>query len=350
MLAFAVLLALDFVRRAFLGFVPDDFSAYLVAADIFWEGGNPYDKDVFQVAERWNGKPYNYFPGTLYFIVWMAWVPSAVAVAVDFIARVTALFFAIRYLARRILPDTRLHFVFLVALLYEPLFIDVLFGNLVSYLLAAWVACVYLSERSPTVRRMGAAVGCGIVLAFKPFWFPAAAYPFVLRRNWRGLAGLIAGGAIVFGLSLLHLEWREVFFAHTQLMRQIYYSVDFLNLAPPLLIVAGLLWAAGAFWLDRRNAEWAWLFGCASLAAFPRLATYSYTLMLPVLLFLIRRWGWARGLGYGIVLVGPLPWILRTSSLMPGERLENWTHFVWTIVTSVVLFVMLSRSTDPEAS
>lgn len=341
-LALGVVVALELVRRAFLGFVPDDFTAYLVAADMFWEGLNPYTG--FTEAQRWNGKPYNYFPGTLYLIVWMAWVPTAVAVTIDFVARITALFFAIRWLARRILPDTPTHLVFLVALACEPLFIDVLFGNFVSYLLSAWVACVYLAEQSPTWRRSLGAAACGLVFAFKPFWFAAAAYPFFLQRNWRGLGALVGGGAVVGALSLRHLDWKDEFFAHTQAMREFYYSVDFLNLAPPLLGVAVVAWVAGALYLDRHgDREWAWLFSCASLVIFPRLATYSYSLALPLVFFFIRRWGWGRGLLYGAVLIGPLPWLLRVSTLMPGERLENWTHFVWILITAVVLFVMLRR-------
>ncbi len=347
-LALGVVVLMEFVRRAFLGFVPDDFTAYLVAADTFAAGLNPYVD--FADAARWAGKPYNYFPGTLYLVVWMAWVPTAVAVALDFCARITALFFAIRWLARRILPDVPTHYVFLIALACEPLFIDVLFGNFVSYLLSAWVGCAYLAEQSATRKRVAAAAVCGVVLAFKPFWFAPAAYCFVLKRNWRGLIGLGAGGAVIGGLSLLHLEWTDSFLTHTAAMREFYYSVDLLNLAPPLLAVAIVLWAAAAWVLDRTgDREWTWLFGCTAVVIFPRLATYSYSLALPLVLYFMRRWGVWRGLAYSVVLIGPLPWLLRTSSLMPGERLENWTHFVWMWATTVVLFVALRRRSGGAA-
>lgn len=345
-LAIGVLVLLEFARRAFLGFVPDDFTAYLNAADLFWAGQNPYSDAMFDGA-RWNGKPYNYFPGTLYLIVWMAWIPTALTVAIDFVARMAALFFALRYLHRRIVPDAKFQFVLLVALFWEPLMIDVLFGNLASYLLAAWAATAYISERDPSKARLAGAFGTGLVLAFKPFWFAPAAYNFWVRRHWSGLVALVSGGAVVLLLSLLHLDWADTFFAHTQTMREYYFSIDLLSLAPKLLPVAVIAWAALALRIARKpTPEWAWLFGCSAIIIFPRVATYSHTLSLPLVLFFIHRWGWLRGLLYGAVLVGPLPWLLRVAPWMPNEQVENLTHYSWAWVTMVVLALILSRRDD----
>lgn len=347
-LALGVVVLMELVRRLAFGFVPDDFTAYLSAADVFAAGGNPYAD--YATSARYNGKPYNYFPGTLYLIVWMAWVPTVVAVVVDFVARVTALFFAIRWLARRVCTTLPPHFVFIIALACEPLFIDVLFGNLVSYLLAAWALCAALSERDVGLKEAAAAACAGVVFAFKPFWYFAGAYCFIVRKNWRGLVALTAGGGTIALLSLPHFEWRDTFVAHTQAMRDFYFSVDLLSLAPPLLGVAAVAWAAAAFALARRGGDWVWLFGCTSVIVFPRLATYSYSIMLPVVLFFVARWGALRGLLYGAVLIGPIPWLLRVSTLLPGEQLENWTHFVWSWITAVVLFVVLWRDGDRGAT
>ncbi len=347
-LAFGLLAVLELVRRGFLGYVPDDFTAYLSAADAFVAGLDVYSPELFEV-ERYNGKPYNYFPGTLYLIASLAWVPTAVAAALDWVARVIVLVATLRYLHRRILPDVGFQFVLVVAVLCEPLMIDMLFGNLVTYLLGAWACCVWLSEGEQTLRRMAIAAACGVVLVFKPFWFLAAGYPLFLRRKWKLLAATIVGAGLVTLASLTFpAEWWPQFFAHTQKMRDFYYSIDFLNLAPALLPVVALVWGGAAIWLDRKgDPEWAWLFGCVSIPVWPRLATYSYALMLPVVFFLIRRWGWARGLLYSAVIIGPIPWLLRVSTLLPGERLENWALFVWTMITGVVLFFML-RDRDVE--
>lgn len=350
-LAFGVLAVLELLRRAFLGYVPDDFTAYLSAADAFVAGLDVYTPELFDVV-RYNGKPYNYFPGTLYLIAPLAWVPTAVAASLDWVARVVVLVLTLRYLHRRILPDVGFQFALILAVLCEPLMVDMLFGNLVTYLLGAWACCVWLSEGEETAKRLAIAVGCGVLLAFKPFWFLAAGYPLFLHRKWKLLAATVVGAALIGVASLTFpTHWWPQFFAHTQKMRDFYYSIDLLNLAPALLPVAALVWGGAAIWLDRKgDPQWAWLFGCVSIPVWPRLATYSYTLMLPVAFYLIRRWGWAKGLAYSAVLFGPIPWLLRVAPWVPGERLENWTHFVWTMVTGVVLFLLLRAPKTAEAT
>jgi hypothetical protein len=349
-LALAALVLLEFVRRAFMGYVPDDFTAYLSAADVFWGGGNPYAD--FEQAQRYAGKPFTYFPGTLYLLVWMAWVPTAVAVAADFVARIVVLAVALRWIGKRILPNVSTHWVYMIAVLCQPLMIDVLFGNLVSYLFGAWVCCVYLSEREPTVRRLAAAAACGVVFSFKPFWYPAAAYCFFVHRNWRGFAALTIGGGSIAILSLRHIGWLDSFVAHTSAMREFYISVDLLQLAPTLYPVASVGWLVLAFHVWRRVApDESWLFGATSIWTFPRLATYSYVLALPLVFYCIRRFGLARGLLLGSIIIGPVPWFLRVAPGWPVGRLENWGQFVWIFLLSAVIYVSLIRasSSAPES-
>ena len=339
-LGFLVLLELG--RRAFMGYVPDDFTAYLTAADVFWGGGNPYAD--FEQAARYVGKPFNYFPGTLYVLAWMAWVPTTVAVLVDFVARMAVLAVALRWIGKRILPDVSTHWIYMIALVCEPLMIDVLFGNLVSYLFGAWVCCVYLSEIEATPRRIAMGAACGVVFAFKPFWYPAAAYCFYVRRNWKGLAAVTAGGGSIAVLSLPHISWIESFMTHTRAMREFYISIDFPELAPMLYPAAIIGWLALAWWMARRvPPEDSFLFGCTSIWIFPRIATYSYVLSLPLVLYCIRRFGVLRGLLLGCVLLGPLPWMLRVAPGWPMGRLENWAQFIWIVVLTVVVMVALIR-------
>ena len=343
-LAFGLLAVLELVRRGFLGYVPDDFTAYLSAADAFVAGLNPYTDELFTVA-RYNGKPYNYFPGTLYLIAPLGYLPTAVAAAVDWVMRMVVLVATLRFLHRRILPEVGFQFVLVVAALSEPLMIDLLFGNSVTYLLGAWALSVWLSEQPKTrPAHYGLAALVGLVTVFKPFWFLPAAWSLFVGRKWGPLAAAVGSIGSVTAASLTLPETIPAFFAHTQRMREFYYSVDFLNLAPWLLPVVGVAWGAAALWLDRKgDRDWVFLWGCASIPLWPRLATYSYTMTIPIVLYLVRRWGWARGLAYSCIVIGPIPWLLRVSPLMPGERLELWAHFIWTIVTSVVLFRLLSR-------
>jgi len=350
-LAFGVLFLLELVRRAFLAYVPDDFTAYLAASDVFVHGGDPYTHAIFD-AVRYQGKPYNYFPGTLYLVAPLAWVSTTAAVTLDWVARGVVLVATLRWLGRRLVPDTRLHFVFLLAVLHEPLMIDLLFGNMVTYLLGAWAACVWVSERPPSGRDRALVFVCGIVLCFKPFWLLPAAWALVVRRRWTAVALLGCGAGLVVGASFTLPSMLPHFLSHTQQMRAFYHSVDLLALAPPLLPVALAVWAAGAVWLFRNGPrEAAFVFGCASIPVWPRLATYSYVMTLPLILFLARRYGWFKTLAWSVVLWGPVPWLLRVAPWMPGERLENWVQFSWSIVTAVVVFLALrDAARTPEAA
>ena len=84
------------------------------------------------------------------------------AVVVDYIARIGALYFVLRTLAQRIVPDIGFQWILLLALACQPLMVDVLFGNLVSYLLAAWVLSAVLAPQEPTAPRLLAAAASGV--------------------------------------------------------------------------------------------------------------------------------------------------------------------------------------------
>ena len=181
-LAVAALVLLEFLRRAFLGYVPDDFTAYLAAADVFVAGEHPYGSAIFDAA-RYNGKVYNYLPGTLWFIAPLAWLPTAAAVALDWIARVAAVGFALRVFARRIAPDIKFQFVLLIALFHEPLTVDLLFGNFTSYLMGAFAVTVWAAHREDGWGTRAAVFAAGLVLAFKPFWVLGALYVLASKRR-----------------------------------------------------------------------------------------------------------------------------------------------------------------------
>lgn len=348
-LAVAVLVVLELLRRALLGYVPDDFTAYLSAADIFVAGGHPYGDAIFETA-RYNGKVYNYLPGTLWFIAPLAWLPTVAAVAVDWVCRVAALGFALRVFWSRLLPQTSFHFVLLVALIHEPLTIDLLFGNVVTYLLAAFAACVWVAERPGRGADYAVAALAGLVLAFKPFWVFAGLFALAAHRRWRLFAACAAGAGVIVLTSLPFWELTPVYLARLEAMAKFYYSVALGTFAPWAVPLVALLWLALGVQLIRRGAQNAWVWGACSMPFWPRLGTYSYVMTIPLILFLVSRYGWPKGLAASAVLIGPIPWLLRTA---PGFEksflLEAWTHWVWVWVMAVVIYLALWRGRDEPA-
>jgi len=347
-LAVGVLCLLELVRRAFLGYVPDDFTAYLSAADVFAAGQHPYG-EAGLAAERYAGKPYNYLPGTLYFIWPLHALSTATAVALDWVARCAALLFALRVMWRRIAPDLPFQFVLLVAVAHQPLLVDLLFGNVTTYLLAAWAGCVWVAHRPRTVATCFAAAFCGLVLSFKPFWVLSGLFVLGAKRRWVELGCAAAGAAVVVVASLPFLDILGQYRDHLAAMAEFYYSVALMTFAPALIPVVAAAWLAAGVALVRRNPGDAWIWSACAIVFWPRLGTYSYTMTLPVVLFFIARWGWLRGLAASAVLVGPIPWLLRTA---PGFEkaflLEAWTHWIWVWLAAVAVFVSVWRLGDRD--
>lgn len=348
-LAIAVLVVAEFVRRAFLGYVPDDFTAYLSAADVFVAGQHPYGDAIFD-AVRYNGKVYNYLPGTLWFVAPLAWVPTTVAVAVDWLARVAALGFAARVFWRRLLPDAPFQLVLLVAVFHEPITVDLLFGNVTTYLLAAFAACVWVAHREPSRRLYGVAFLAGLVLAFKPFWVFAGLFALASRRRWGLSIACAVGAGVIVLASLPFLDILPEYLARIGAMADFYYSVALGTFAPWAIPIVALAWLAAGVVLVRRDVADAWIWGACTIPYWPRLGTYSYVMTFPLILFLVKRLGWLRGLLASMVFVGPLPWLLRTA---PGFEkdfiLEAWTHWLWAWIASIAVLVLLLRSDDERA-
>ena len=158
---------------------------------------------------------------------------------------------------------------------------------------------------------------------------------------------------MLLGLTATQYQFKDSFVAHTQNMREFYFSVDLLNLAPALIAPALLTILAGGFWLWRKRiGPDMWILGCLCLPVFPRLATYSYILAFPFVLLLFRELKPFKAFLASCVVIGPLPWILRESAWLPGERLENWALFVWSIVAMIGFYVYLWRAdvTQPRPS
>ncbi len=339
------------IRRMFFDFVPGDFTAYLSAADLFVAGLDPYTEARFSTP-RYQGFPYNYFPGTLFVIAPMAYLSTVVAVCIDWTLRAVLLIFTAKMLQKHVVPKLPIHHVAVIMALHEPLMIDQLVGNMVTYLFAAWAACLELSKRAQTWRWLALAFMCGVVISFKPFWLIPAGWILVSRSRWRSLTALVIGVLSTPLLSLLLPRFFDTFTAHTDAMRGYYFSVDLLSLVPTAYFVALPVAAVFAiFWWRRYPSEWVFMLGCVSVPIWPRVATYSYVITLPFSLYLIRRWGLVRGLGFSVVTIGPLPWLMRDSGFLPGEQLENFVMFVWVCVAAFLCADLLaaeSRDESPE--
>lgn len=341
----ALLIALEFVRRAFLGYVPDDFTAYLSAADIFVAGGHPYGDEVFEVT-RYDGKVYNYLPGTLWLIAPLAWLPTAAAVALDWIARVAVLAFSVRTFARRLLPAAAPQAVLLLVMFHQPLLVDVLFGNFVTYLLGAFALCVWVADRAPGPRELAAALVAGVLFAFKPFWIFTGLFVLLSARQLRAAVACCAGAALVGLLSLPFLDIAPIYLERVTSMARFYHSVALGTYASWAIPLVAIVWAAAGVVLVRRAAPDVWVWGACSLVFWPRLGTYSYLALLPVLLFLIQRLGWLKSVPFLLVYVGPLPWLLRVAPVEPAFVLEAWTSWITAWVMVVTTFVLLYRGRD----
>ncbi len=341
--AAAAFFVVGLVQRVVVGEVPGDFTAYLSAADMFVAGVDPYTDARF-ATPRYDGFPYNYFPGTLFLIAPLAFLPTPVAVALDWVARAVVMLLSLKWLNDKINLGNNFHRVLGIALICEPLLVDWLVGNMVTYLFGALVLSAALADREPSNGGRVVQVLAGLVLAFKPFWFLPVGWILMVKRRWDLMGALIVGGLSMGLLSLALPQFRESFLAHTENMRGFYYSVDLLNLAPQVLPFAVVVVVGAGLWLwVRRESPDLWLLGCLCLPIFPRLATYSYVLALPVVILLFREKKPVVAFLMSCVLLGPLPWILRDSTLMEGERLENWALFLWSTVAMVAFYAYLWR-------
>jgi hypothetical protein len=351
------LVAVEVARRLISGEIPSDLSAYIAAADVFSRGENPYGPALFDSA-HYAGFVYVYPPGTLPLIEPLALVPPPIIAAADALLRAAAIVFALSWVRRVLAVELPLAWLVLAAVFYQPLLVDFMAGNLCAYMFAAFIACMWMGHDEPRLWHAFAAVGLGVVLAFKPMWGIPAGLVLLVRGRWKMAAGLVAGAGVVAGLSLVEwtggFEWTggqeptgevlvDSWLARIESVRARYHSVDLLSLAPSVLPVAVVAWiVAGAVLVRRLGAQHPrlWLWACVSLVAWPRLASYSYLFVVPALCFLWVRWGWRRALALSLVAFGPLPWMLQTFG---AEYQHRILLFAWVWIVAAIVFNELRR-------
>lgn len=330
------------LRRLVGGHVPGDLTAYLHAADMFAAGLDVYSSARFEMP-RYGGFPYNYAPGTLYLIAPLSWLSSTVAASLDWIARLAALALMVRVLARDLF-DIKPAWIALAAVMLEPLAVDLLRSNLVTYLLAAFVWVVSVSRRDANPRDFAMLFMIGVLVSFKPLWLTPMAFVLLLERRWKPLVALGTGMLPVVALSLVELEVLHAWLAHLSAIADHNPYITVWGVQPWVAAsMTLLLGVAGVTILTRyREDRDAWLFACILILVWPRLVTYSFALTLPIVLMLIERKG-LRGLLFSLPVLGPLPWLAREAQWLPDHQIEGILLLVWTVSVGVWLTVQIMR-------
>lgn len=322
------------LRRWVTGTVPADMSAYIAAADVFARGENPYGPALFDSA-HYDGFVYVYPPGTLPIVQFFSALPAKLVAAGDVLLRTAVLVFALGWVRRALDLALPLVWLVLVAFFFQPVLVDFMAGNLTTYMFGAFAACMWMAHDEAEWWHPLAAVGLGVVLAFKPMWGLPTGLLLLVRGRYKLAFGLLAGAGVVAGLSLL--EWHgevlvDAWLGRVEAVREHYRSADLLSLAPSLLPVAALAWLGAGAWLVYRRGRHdplLWLWACVSLIAWPRLGVYSYVFALPALGYLSTRWGWRRALIVALPALGPLPWMFRAFG---ADFAQLVSLFVWIVV------------------
>jgi hypothetical protein len=348
---FIALIAAEAARRWLSGEVSPDLSAYIAAAETFAMGRNPYGPQLLN-APSYGGYVFVYPPGSLPLIRWLALLePRAVTLA-DGILHAGALLVSMAWLRRHFsLPMPLGWLAAMAVMLFWPATSDFISGNLVTYMFATFIGCMWLAYHpEPRPRHLLIALAFGLVLSIKPMWGVPAGLVFLARRRWGLAAALLGGAACMAALSLVpwHGQWLvDDWWARIQMVRAQYRSVDILSLAPALLPAAALLWAAAGALLLRRlgpRHPHLWLWSAASLIAWPRLGSYSYILAVPLLCYLWSRWGWKKNLALALPACAALH-VFRIF-LPPGQAEYAYLSllYAWIWIVAALVFFLLWRS------
>ena len=345
-----------------------DLTAYLAAADVYAAGGNPYGA-ALREAERYAGYPYVYPPGTLPIIRPLAGVSTTVAGGLLTLLSGGLLVYVVGSLRRRFDLSAPLAPLAIGALLFGPVIADLLSANLAVVMLAANVAVADLVVGRDDERRalrLGALTLLGVVLSFKFMWL-LSALVLTAAVGWRQLESsehandedggdewcyAVLGVALFAFLPFFTLAAASLLVDPTVtawldrlqwLRREFPASLDILSLAPglyPITVGAAtsLIWR----YLDA-SLDILWVAACCSVVAWPRLAPYSFALLLPALAHLARRLD-PRHLALLVLpMWGPVYW---TVALPAGSLHARWLHVVWTMAVGIVVWV-LGRDASP---
>lgn len=276
--------------------LPGDLSAYVFAMRAFADGQSPYISH--ETSPHYIGFPYVYFPGTLYLLMAASWVPARALAALDALAKFGCLLYSGRWIRRRYDLPIAWPVLSLCALALDPVYTDVLAGNLALYMFVILLATVDLSEREDLNwrHRLPIGFGFGLLLVFKPMWGLIAAWVAVLNRRWELVAGLALGAGTVFALAGLHPEMIPQWLDVLRWIRELWPGFDLGSVVPWLSPIAAAAWGVMAVKVWRERPPEAWLWGCSFALTWPRLGNYSYIIALPLLAYISTKGETSRAL------------------------------------------------------
>ncbi len=320
-----------------------DLTAYLAAADVYWEGGNPYGSELRR-SEHYAGYPYVYPPATLVLLRPLVWLPAPIASGLATLASGGLLAWSTERLHRRFALPVPLAPLVLATLFFGPVTADLLAGNLAVAMLAANIAVAELLGEADALSpgRFAGLAALGLILSFKVMWLIPAAVLVVADGRWRAAAAFTAGAVAMFGGSLLVDPGLGPWLARLDWLRRAFpESFDLLSLAPrvyPVAVVAAgtLIWAC-----RRRSTDLVWAAACCSVVAWPRLAPYSFLVLAPAIAQLAARFGPRVGAVLVVPMWGPVYWLFG----MPSGMLQpRWWHLIWACaVAGAIAWTALRR-------
>lgn len=275
-----------------LGGIPQDMSAYFAAADVIEQGLSPYRE--ISKSPTYDGFPYVYFPGLHPLTEAIFGAPKQVLVGIDSVLRGGLAAFSIWAIAKKLEQVPPWPLLVLGLAFFDPYITDFFVGNLSTYMFAIFAFVLWTGGQERRFRNKAVELFVGVVLGvllmFKPFWGIATAWVAATSKRWELVFGLLIGalGTLACGWIFYASEiepWREL----VQSIRVYWTSFDLGTASPWLVLPGALAWGVGAWHVRKRPDAWVW--ASATLLFWPRLGFYSYLLVIPLLLWAIKKFG-----------------------------------------------------------
>lgn len=294
------------MARVELQLVPQDLSAYLAAADVLSSGlGSPYELAALERSPLYQGFPYLYYPGFHWLLSLLAALPLGLVLVLETVLRGLLAALVVRFLVRRLHVPLPWQGVVPGLLCLDAFVTDLYVGNLTVMMSALWCLAVMGREGTRTWRAsrwlrgesfsvLSACIGFFTVL--KPMWLLPTGFVLCWQRDARGVMGLALGVLAALGLGAVAgshelVAWWEAIAR----VRGHWQAFDLGSVEPALMLVAACAWGVGALEIVRSRRAGGWLWGCASVLVWPRIGLYSYVLVIPLLLWSVKRFGKWRG-------------------------------------------------------
>jgi Glycosyltransferase family 87/WD40-like Beta Propeller Repeat len=199
-----------------------DFPNYYTAAVLVRQGAplrDYYDWTWFQRQMNYAGIEHQlgaYLPQTpvtMLPIVPLAGFPVQTAKQI-WLALNLAFLAATLWMLSRVTQIRIEHIAILLFLGYGSLQSNFLLGQYYVFLLFLLTLAFYCLDRGKSV---GSGFLCGVALGLKLYGGPFLLY-FVVKRNWKAVAGMLAASAIAVATAIALFGWRDVHFYATQIL------------------------------------------------------------------------------------------------------------------------------------